>query len=166
MNSIYIKYRELKRDIRDNAATDIQRVYRGWKDRLFIRRRKLLALSRSDDGDQRKVPYVTPVLGESRNNQSGAKNLVGGSISGDSSSSTNLFKRYRELRDSKRDLKKKLKKFDEDFLAQYGRNPKKSDKEVIRPMYQKYHEVSDVRVNILLWSTHCLFVVLFRSKIL
>jgi len=59
------------------------------------------------------------------------------------SASAQLFKKYREQRDQKRDLKKKLKKFDEDFLRQHGRNPKKSDKEVIRPMYQSYHEVSD-----------------------
>ncbi len=43
--------------------------------------------------------------------------------------------------EQKKDLKKKLKKFDEDFLEQNGRAPKKADKEVIRPMYQKYHEL-------------------------
>lgn len=53
-----------------------------------------------------------------------------------------LLVKYRELAEQKRDLKKRLKKFDEDFATQHGRAPKKSDKEVIRPMYQKYHEVS------------------------
>jgi hypothetical protein len=41
-----------------------------------------------------------------------------------------LHNRYRDLLFSKRDLKKRLKKFDEDFLEKWGRNPKKSDKEV------------------------------------
>lgn len=41
-----------------------------------------------------------------------------------------LHNKYRDLLFSKRDLKRKLKKFDEDFLEKYGRNPKKSDKEV------------------------------------
>lgn len=53
-----------------------------------------------------------------------------------------LISQYRECSESKRDLKRKLKKFDEDFMVQHNRVPKKSDKEVIRPMYQKYHEVS------------------------
>lgn len=52
-----------------------------------------------------------------------------------------MIVKYREYADQKRDLKKRLKKFDEDFLSQHGRAPRKSDKEVIRPMYQKYHEV-------------------------
>jgi hypothetical protein len=31
MNPVYIKYRELKREIRDAAAKDIQRVIRGYR---------------------------------------------------------------------------------------------------------------------------------------
>lgn len=30
MQAVYIKYRDLKREIRDNAATDVQRVVRGY----------------------------------------------------------------------------------------------------------------------------------------
>lgn len=52
-----------------------------------------------------------------------------------------LIAKYRDYAEQKRDLKKRLKKFDEDFASQHGRAPRKSDKEVIRPMYQKYHEV-------------------------
>lgn len=52
-----------------------------------------------------------------------------------------MFAKFRDFLEQKKDLKKKLKKFDEDFLEQNGRAPKKADKEVIRPMYQKYHEV-------------------------
>lgn len=33
MQAVYVKYRDLKREIRDNAATDIQRVIRGYRSR-------------------------------------------------------------------------------------------------------------------------------------
>ena len=38
-------------------------------------------------------------------------------------------------------LKKHLKRFDEDFATKSGRLPLKAEKEVMRPMYQKYHEI-------------------------
>jgi hypothetical protein len=62
-------------------------------------------------------------------------------VSVSSAAADSLYGKYRELLTSKRDLKRRLKKFDEDFVEQHGRQPKKIDKEVIRPMYQKYHEV-------------------------
>ncbi len=49
--------------------------------------------------------------------------------------------KYRELLEAKRALKRMLKQFDEDFLSKKGRNPKKADKEILRPQYQQYHEV-------------------------
>ncbi len=61
--------------------------------------------------------------------------------------SSELISKYRDCAENKRDLKRKLKKFDEDFMAQHSRAPKKSDKEVIRPMYQKYHEVSAKQIT-------------------
>ena len=49
-------------------------------------------------------------------------------------------------------MKKRLKRFDNDFGKQTGRAPKKSDKEVMRPMYQRYHEVKksldDMKVTV------------------
>lgn len=65
-----------------------------------------------------------------------------------------LLVRFRDLLELKKDLKKRLKKFDEDFYVQYGRAPKKSDKEVIRPMYQKYHEVKNSKFSFLLVSAN------------
>ena len=38
-----------------------------------------------------------------------------------------VYTKYSDLLSSKRDLKRKLKKFDEDFVAQWGRNPRKAD---------------------------------------
>ena len=52
-----------------------------------------------------------------------------------------LCMRYQEALDSKKQLKKMLKKFDDDFVLKKGRAPKKVDKEIMRPQYQKYHEV-------------------------
>lgn len=49
--------------------------------------------------------------------------------------------KFRELLAAKRDLKRTLKKFDADFVETHGRQPKKADKESMRPMYQKYQEV-------------------------
>ncbi len=36
MQSTYVKYRELKREIRDSAATDLQRVIRGYLTRKAL----------------------------------------------------------------------------------------------------------------------------------
>ena len=52
-----------------------------------------------------------------------------------------LCDRYKDALESKKSLKKLLKKFDDDFVLKKGRAPKKADKEVMRPQYQKYHEV-------------------------
>ena len=45
---------------------------------------------------------------------------------------------YRHLQGQKRELKRMLKRFDEDFQQRHGRLPKKADKEVLRPQYQRY----------------------------
>jgi hypothetical protein len=66
------------------------------------------------------------------------KHVIGGHVS---NIPIDMYTKYSDLLAYKRDLKRKLKKFDEDFIAQWGRAPRKSDKEIIRPMYQKYHEV-------------------------
>lgn len=190
MQSVYAKYRELKKDIRNLAAVDLQRTVRG-----FIARSKLLgpkdrshgrpswavnasgshsggghtttgAASKShpksvDDmvtatnsvshhqplshfaeshkaaaaSMQHQQAHHTPTLHSSTTTVGSSHSHADGTPLGD------LYGRYRELLNNKRELKRKLKKFDEDFVEQWGRLPKKADKEVIRPMYQKYHEV-------------------------
>ena len=52
-----------------------------------------------------------------------------------------LYARYKELLGEKREMKRVLKKFDEDFALKHSRPPQKAEKEVMRPMYQKYHEI-------------------------
>jgi len=161
MQETYNRYRDLKRDIRDLAATDIQRAFRG-----FVCRKKLLGhiVQLTNSTSAISLQYL---LSNSRsnsslnnNNKSSYNNSSNGSIGssilgGGLIGSTSMYSRadvvsvlpmevhnrYRDLLFSKRDLKRKLKKFDEEFLEKWGRNPKKIDKESIRPMYQKYHEI-------------------------
>jgi hypothetical protein len=67
--------------------------------------------------------------------------------SGADSNAKVLYSQYKDLLLQKRTLKRRLKRFDEDFAAKHNRQPKKTDKEVMRPHYQKYHEVrNDMQV--------------------
>jgi hypothetical protein len=151
MQTVYSKYRDLKREIRDSAATDIQRVIRGYaarnklvgENRIFFRRVK----STSGHVSNSSAMEISSSSGNNteKGNKAGAKDASDGSSNG--SSSGDVFTKFRDLFEQKKELKKKLKKFDEDFLEQNGRQPKKADKEVIRPMYQKYHEVGHIFIQ-------------------
>lgn len=74
-----------------------------------------------------------------------------------------VFAKFRDLWGQKHELKRRLKKFDDDFSAQHNRQPSKAEKEVIdlfgwllsskyvlmqvmRPMYDKYHEVITILI--------------------
>eukprot|EP00602_Paraphysomonas_sp_CaronLab_P005252 CAMPEP_0185037660 /NCGR_PEP_ID=MMETSP1103-20130426/32388_1 /TAXON_ID=36769 /ORGANISM="Paraphysomonas bandaiensis, Strain Caron Lab Isolate" /LENGTH=723 /DNA_ID=CAMNT_0027575741 /DNA_START=151 /DNA_END=2322 /DNA_ORIENTATION=- len=76
---------------------------------------------------------------DSDSHSAGSKHKTGGADIGVSISQAQ--QRYRECMEMKRQLKRNLKKFDDDFFARKGRVPRKADKEVMRPQYQKYHEV-------------------------
>lgn len=52
-----------------------------------------------------------------------------------------MLEEYRDIQNQKKEIKKVLKRFDEDFTAANGRAPRKIDKEVMRPIYQNYHEL-------------------------
>ena len=60
---------------------------------------------------------------------------------GDVDGQDDIIAHYRYLSAQKKQLKRELKRFDEDFLAQTGRQPRKSDKEALRPQYQRYHDL-------------------------
>jgi hypothetical protein len=219
MNQLYVKYRELKKDIRETAARDMQRVIRGFLARRLIL--KLLHGSTSDDmfpsgktqsnssstakrdammispeaahldnnavvsprdpslstndnrffggngGSGGNVSVSTPgVISSSSAAAAAAAYNSNNSTSGSTVTSTSnssssqvsslgsdlsLYRpsgsldddvvKFRELLYAKRDLKRTLKKFDSDFVEQHNRQPKKADKESMRPMYQKYQEV-------------------------
>jgi hypothetical protein len=64
-----------------------------------------------------------------------------GAATGSAESAQVMYARYKELLGEKRELKRLLKKFDEEFAAKHGRLPLKPEKEIMRPKYQKYHEI-------------------------
>lgn len=65
-----------------------------------------------------------------------------GASAGETAEAKALYAKYKDLLLQKRTLKRRLKRFDEEFAAKHNRQPKKTDKEVMRPHYQKYHEVN------------------------
>ena len=234
MESIYNRYRKLKKEIRDLAAIDVQRLYRGYKNRLIYGKYKCsyklvshLMISVNNSSSSTFSNNNSNNYNNSNNNTSGSTSYNYGSykntgmignydnnnicdsdnnininINGIVSSSSNILRKYelngsyhnnnsdndsvasidsddnisennnstfttssnfinndsntsnkipanlyisyKKLLDQKRDLKRKLKKFDEDFYEKFHRNPKKNDKEIIRPMYQTYHEVRNI----------------------
>ena len=180
MQTVYAKYRELKKDIRNLAAVDLQRTARGFIARCRLRdpaarhskpswaghgsHNTNVSSSKGSHTHHKSVDDLVTATNslhhqplshfaeshkaaaaslqqhhahqpQLNTSSSGSAGHVEGTVLGD------LYGRYRELLNNKRELKRKLKKFDEDFVEQWGRLPKKADKEVIRPMYQKYHEV-------------------------
>ena len=140
MQAVYARYRDLKKDIRNLAAVDMQRCVRGY----IVRSKSLNDLASK---------ALTAKKSDGRASHDSSATLFqpsgrGGPLvtsSAHAAAGDDLYGRYKELLSSKRDLKKRLKRFDEEFVEQWGRQPKKADKEVIRPMYQKYHEVTVCR---------------------
>jgi len=163
---VFVSYRDMKRAIRDHAALDIQRCVRGAlsrgkgvpskNDRHSTSLRGQLRVGRGNgndgDGDRGllndygSVPMDMEQRPLSVKSVSNTGDYSGGSgtVSGTDGSrmkSNDTIARYRDLLLLKKDLKRRLKKFDEDFLTKFGKPAKKSDKEVMRPLYQQYHEV-------------------------
>lgn len=153
METVYTRYRKLKKEIRDLSATDVQRAMRGYLARKRHGRVGTFrsALDKAAGGTASSGKTSVVKRADYANNffvaPSGAAGAVGSAgAAGEglfpgSNIPSSLYATYRDLLEKKRDLKRRLKKFDEDFFENWGRNPKKSDKEVIRPMYQSYHEV-------------------------
>lgn len=138
MQSVYSRYRDLKKDIRNLAAVDLQRCVRGY----LVRSKSegdLLPASRSRQ--KGNLTISKPLSTSASQHPAAGSGPAAVSAAQHAAAGEDLYARYKELLTSKRDLKRRLKRFDEDFAEQWGRAPKKADKEVIRPMYQKYHEV-------------------------
>lgn len=129
MQTVYTKYRDIKKAIRDHAATDIQRYIRGYLCRSTKKNKTIFQVS---DCKETNSTTTEPIhFLEAKVDQHLSKIPV------------DIYSKYRELLGEKRDLKRKLKRFDEDFESQHGRVPNRSDKEVMRPLYQKYHDVKN-----------------------
>eukprot|EP00598_Pedospumella_elongata_P005631 CAMPEP_0184974846 /NCGR_PEP_ID=MMETSP1098-20130426/6214_1 /TAXON_ID=89044 /ORGANISM="Spumella elongata, Strain CCAP 955/1" /LENGTH=819 /DNA_ID=CAMNT_0027497495 /DNA_START=135 /DNA_END=2594 /DNA_ORIENTATION=+ len=169
MEGVYTRYRKLKKEIRDLSATDLQRTVRGYIARRRHGRIGTLRRSQSAGNPTTAASAEKAKLSSSVKRSDFASNFfvppgaAGAASPAATAADSNgmfpgsnipssLYAAYRDLLEKKRDLKRRLKKFDEDFYENWGRNPKKSDKEVIRPMYQSYHEIKakldDLRTTI------------------
>ena len=153
MQATYARYRDLKREIRHSAAIDIQRIIRGFVCRAALKRRKMSRKSSQTffhpatvGSDSMTAPSLASSgssTGNSRKGWSGAEHTtLNNAVEQDSvSAEQELCNRYKDFLLQKKTLKRKLKRFDEEYFSKNGRLPKKADKEIMRPHYQKYHEV-------------------------
>lgn len=146
MHATYIKYRDMKKEIRETAATDMTRLVRGFLARRLFARGMFMS-STSDDQHPHHVSSSSSLkIGSSNSLHLAAQSL---SINGSSNSNNNIIldsdeiSKFRDLVSSKRELKRTLKKFDADFQATHNRAPRKADKEAMRPLYQKYQEIKN-----------------------
>ncbi len=117
LQHVYDEYRSLKVAIRDDAATHIEAVWRGY---LCRRRARSTPRSGAEQPRGGGGPRARPA------GAGGAPEAVGQIVS---------------LRDEKASLKRLLRAFDVSFAASHGRAPSKSEKEHLRPQYTRYHEL-------------------------
>jgi hypothetical protein len=155
MQGVYVSYREMKRVIRDISAIDIQRFVRSFVARTKVKKSHAYLnanLNHHHSSSNNNSP-ATSLYANNHDSMVSSDDLNGKLRYSSSSSSSNnktktaanyndLLNRYRELQSQKKDIKRQLKRFDEEFAITHGRQPKKADKEVMRPMYQSYHDVS------------------------
>jgi len=109
--------------------------------------------SQANDNEKRNHSHVESKNTTINHKSSGAGAGVGAgstvtniaSTTGPSSLPRSQIEEYESLLSEKSSVKKQLKKFDSDFLSANGRVPTKKDKEKIRPLYQRYH---DIKLNL------------------
>jgi len=131
MQSIYQSYRDMKRTIRDISAIDIQRFTRSFLVRVKLKRQRSVNV----EIEVNTNANADPISSEDRLNHSKAKQLTSDLLSDNENAigpvnSLEILNRYKELQLLKRDIKRQLKRFDDEFASKHGRSPKKSDKEV------------------------------------
>ena len=154
MNEVYEKYRSLKRGVRDQAAKSIQRLIRGFITRRRVRGQRVRLqvslpvksttssfgttggteiISSSLPGKRKGIEStgssVRPLSGSADSNASGGglredRQSMGSKVPAD------IFAKYKDLWGQKHELKRRLKKFDDDFAQQHKRQPTKAEKEV------------------------------------
>jgi hypothetical protein len=196
MAIVYSEYKRLKRTVRDCAAMDIQRVFRGfngrhdkttggsaaWEAVRALRRKVRRAQLNTGSApgtpvaQKRDSSVISPTGGTSilhqkrKNTESDAGPPAHAPRTDNSTASAagigglgqalnqadvgtheggkvkvvtsaEMYAKYRDLLNQKNQLKRQLKLFDDEFAAKNGRQPKKSEKEIMRPMYNQYHAV-------------------------
>lgn len=120
MVEVYAEYRRLKRLIREDSATSIQRWFRRHNTRRRLKRARNPVIAAETESE----PELEDRLSEEL--------VDGGGRKPD---------RVRELARRKAELKSQLKAFNMDFMKQHGREPEKADKEVIRHLYEEYNGI-------------------------
>ena len=167
MEATYKAYRNMKRSIRSDAARDIQRYFRGFIARKQCKQR--LASSPGSIPMETALPLEFEYSNESdddrfaryyhdtniRSNETDANsdedavveksmgNLVN-DLSGvglQSVESEALKLRMKSLFSMKKDMKDKLRLFEEEFFKTRGSYPSKKDRQVMKPFYDQYNEV-------------------------
>lgn len=130
LTNTYMKYREWKRAIRDDAACRVQALCRGFRVRLM--------LSRSDVPSV--VKYVSKYQGRNQHKCTGASlgNKSPSPIPCGSLPDV-LAMSLAELRQRKQELKQQLKLYDVNFHRQHYRMPEKSEKEPVIHLYRTYN---------------------------
>jgi hypothetical protein len=120
---VYEEYRALKQRIREDAVLHIQAVYRG------ARTRRSCAFKRRRGGGGGGAPAAA-----------GAEARP--SLAAGGPSLTPQQRELARLRDEKAQLKRQLRLFDVNFAGAHGgRQPTKAEKEHLRPLYTRYHEL-------------------------
>lgn len=142
MQQIYSRYRDMKREIRTSAATDIQRLVRGHRCRKGLIKKFGSGVLNHPSLSPSKLTRQSEIEAGSPSRQGGDWSLAsrgiagmelvppGGNTAALSADCKELCSKYKDLLLQKRTLKRRLKRFDEDFYAKHGRQPKKTDKEV------------------------------------
>lgn len=118
LHAVYEEYRSLKIRIRDDAATHIQSVFKGYRCRKRMNRPSRPTSKDTTTSSASQAPK--PVV-----NRPSPAELAA-------------------LRDEKAALKRALRSFDLQFASDHGRPPSKAEKEHLRPQYTRYHELKTV----------------------
>jgi len=166
MAPAYSRYKEVKRFVRDQAAVDIQKAWRGFRCRRLggfeaaaaaaaaaagggsgrgEPRRKGQRISVDSSDAAASIGIDAMSIGISRVGPAQpfahAPALALATAPTSTALPLEVLQQCRSLQQEKREIKRRLKRFDEDFLRDHGRAPKKADKEVMRPVYQQYHDI-------------------------
>lgn len=156
MEAVYRSYRSMKRSIRSSAATDIQRMYRG----MYVRRQiaalksqiSSIPMDMELDGDGIDSGSDYDAKEGARDHYLPSSDMQSIDSEDDSvhesliGTLTNAisevgFSSLEELLEVKRQMKDKLRAFDEAFLTARGQLPSKAEKEIMRPYYDQYQRV-------------------------
>ena len=167
MEATYKAYRNMKRSIRSDAARDIQRYFRGYVARKRFKHRRISSpgsvpmetalpaefeYSHESDDDRFARYYQDTNLRSADTDTYSDEDAVMeksmgtlasefGGVGLQSLESDALKLRMKSLFSMKKDMKDKLRLFEEEFFKTRGSYPSKKDRQVMKPFYDQYNEV-------------------------